>query len=150
MPPLTPEDRRPIVVLLVDDQQFIGVVVGRLLATEPDIELHCCYDSAAAVAAANQLAPTLILQDLVMPGIDGLTLVGMFRRNQATADTPLIVLSGDDDADMRTQALAAGASDYLLKVPPKPELLACIRRHAHGRTIGIEETLLGRSGSSLS
>jgi CheY-like chemotaxis protein/HPt (histidine-containing phosphotransfer) domain-containing protein len=121
---------KPIIVLLVDDQRFVGAALGRLLATEQDIELHCCYEAVEAVAEANKVAPTLILQDLVMPGIDGLTLVGKFRSNRITADTPVIVLSGNDDADSRTRALAAGANDYLLKLPAKAELLACIRRHA--------------------
>jgi DNA-binding response OmpR family regulator len=121
---------KPIVVLLVDDQRFVGAALGRLLATEQDIQLHCCYEAVDAVAEANKVAPTLILQDLVMPDIDGLTLVGKFRSNPITADTPVIVLSGNDDADSRTRALAAGANDYLLKLPAKAELLACIRRHA--------------------
>ena len=71
-----------------------------------------------------------------MPDIDGLTLVGMFRSNQITAETPVIVLSGNDDADSRTRALAAGANDYLLKLPAKAELLACIRRHAAEKGVG--------------
>jgi len=124
------DSSRPIVVLLVDDQRFVGAALGRLLATEPNIELHCCYEAVEAIAEANKVAPTLILQDLVMPNIDGLTLVGMFRGNQITADTPVIVLSGNDDTDSRTRALAAGANDYMLKLPAKAELLACIRRHA--------------------
>jgi CheY-like chemotaxis protein/HPt (histidine-containing phosphotransfer) domain-containing protein len=130
-----------IVVLLVDDQRFVGAALSRLIAGEQDIELHCCYDAVAAVAEANQVAPTVILQDLVMPGIDGLTLLGMFRSNPTTAHTPVIVLSGNDDADTRTRALAAGANDYLVKLPAKTDLLACIRRHAAGRTTGIEVTL---------
>ena len=121
---------KPIVVLLVDDQRFVGAALGLLLATEQDIELHCCYNAVEAITEANRVAPTLILQDLVMPDIDGLTLVGMFRRNQTTAGTPVIVLTGNDDADSQRRALAAGASDYLLKLPAKADLLACIRRHA--------------------
>ena len=122
--------RRPIAVLLVDDQRFIGLAVERLLATEQDIELHCCDKAADAVTRANQIGPAIILQDLVMPDIDGLTLVGMFRGNPPTAHVPVVVLSGNDDADARTQALAAGASDYLVKLPAKDDLIACIRRHA--------------------
>ena len=76
---------RQIVVLLVDDQAFVGAAVGRLLATEPDIALHCCRNALDAIALANQLNPTIILQDLVMPDIDGLTLVRLFRTNPPTA-----------------------------------------------------------------
>ena len=123
-------DRRPIVVLLVDDQPFVGAAIGMLLESEPDIELHCCLWAVNAIALANQLAPTLVLQDLVMPDIDGLTLVGRFRDNPQTAATPVIVLSGNDDADTRARALAAGAKGYIVKLPPKAQLIACIREHA--------------------
>jgi PleD family two-component response regulator len=81
-------DQRQIVVLLVDDQAFVAAAVGRLLATEHDIGLHCCLHSHDAVAMANQLNPTIILQDLVMPGIGGLALVGLFRTNPPTAGRP--------------------------------------------------------------
>jgi DNA-binding response OmpR family regulator len=122
----------PISVLLVDDQRFIGLALERLLASEPDIQLHCCDNAEDALTRANAIRPTVILQDLVMPGIDGLSLVALYRQNAATARTPIIVLSGNEDAESRARSLAAGASDYLLKLPAKAELLACIRRHAAG------------------
>jgi len=135
-----PSDGRPIVVLLVDDQQFIGAALGMLLKSEPDIDLHHCMWAVNAVALANQIEPTLILQDLVMPDIDGLTLVRLFRSNPQTAGTPVIVLSANDDAATRTRALAEGAKGYLVKLPPKAELIACIRHHA-SRSAGGSETL---------
>jgi CheY-like chemotaxis protein/HPt (histidine-containing phosphotransfer) domain-containing protein len=129
---MTSRDRRPIVVLLVDDQPFIGTAVGRVLAGEEDMELHCCDRAAEAVERATQLAPTLILQDLVMPEIDGLRLLELYRESPTIAATPVVVLSGNDDPEGRSKALAAGASDYLVKLPPKHELVSCIRRHATG------------------
>jgi PleD family two-component response regulator len=124
------EERRAITVLLVDDHRFVGAVLERLLATETDIELHCCYSAVDAVALANRINPTIILQDLVLPDIDGIAMVRLFRSNPPTAGTPVIVLSANDDADTRARALAEGASDYLVKLPPKDALVACIRRHA--------------------
>src|ERR1700719_2397776 len=100
------DDRPAISVLLVDDQRFVGVAIGRLLASEPDIELHCCVNAVEAVACANQIGPTIILQDLVLPDIDGLTLVRMFRANPSTAGTPIVVLSGNDDPESRRRAIA--------------------------------------------
>jgi len=134
-------DRRQIVVLLVDDQAFVGAALGRLLATERDITLHCCLDALDAVAMANQLNPTIILQDLVMPGIGGLALVALFRANPPTVETPVIVLSSNDDPDTRTRALAQGSNDYLVKLPPKDDLIACIRRHAAANTSGRGSTM---------
>jgi len=139
------EDQRQIVVLLVDDQALVGAAVGRLLATEHDIGLHCCRNALDAIAVANQLNPDVILQDLVMPDIDGLTLVRLFRTNPPTAETPVIVLSGNDDPDTRARALAQGANDYLVKLPPKDDLIACIRRHAVAGTTGRADAGPGAS-----
>src|ERR1041385_1758038 len=60
-------------VLLVDDQAMVCEAVRRALANQGDIDFHYCSEARDAVAVANQIKPTVILQDLVMPGIDGLT-----------------------------------------------------------------------------
>jgi CheY-like chemotaxis protein/HPt (histidine-containing phosphotransfer) domain-containing protein len=135
----TADDHGPIVVLLVDDQPFIGAAVGRLLATEHDIDLHYCRDPLEAIALANRINPSIIIQDLIMPNIDGLTLVRSFQSNPPTANTPVIVLSGNDDAHTRARALAHGAADYLVKLPGKDDLIACIRRHVAAGAI-LSET----------
>ena len=67
--------RHDITVLLVDDQAIVGEMIRRMLAPEPDIVFHHCPDPLRAVATAVEISPTVILQDLVMPGMDGLTLV---------------------------------------------------------------------------
>jgi DNA-binding response OmpR family regulator len=121
-----------ISVLLVDDQRFVGAAIERLLAGEPDIELHCCLNAVDAIARANQIGPSIILQDLVLPDIDGQTLVKMFRANPSTASTPIVMLSGNDDAESRSRAIAGGANDYLVKLPAREALVACIRRLATG------------------
>jgi PleD family two-component response regulator len=123
-------NRPPIVVLLVDDQQFTGSVVRLMLASEKDIELHCCLSAVEAIAMGNEIAPDVVLQDLVMPEIDGLTLLRLFRANPRTANTPVIVLSANDDEETRKRALTAGADGYLVKIPGKAELIECIRHHA--------------------
>jgi CheY-like chemotaxis protein/HPt (histidine-containing phosphotransfer) domain-containing protein len=118
------------VVLLVDDQQFVGAAVRQLLATETDIDFHHCTQAVEAIPYANRIGPTVILQDLMMPDVDGFTLVRMYRLNPTTARVPVIVLSGNDDAATRTRALGDGAVDYIVKLPKKADLVACIRRHA--------------------
>jgi HPt (histidine-containing phosphotransfer) domain-containing protein len=84
---------------------------------------------------ANRVHPSVILQDLLMPDIDGFTLVHQFRANPATASVPVIVLSGNDDAPTRARALGEGAADYLVKLPEKAALIACIRRHVGRVTV---------------
>lgn len=75
-----------------------------------------------------------------MPDVDGLTLLQAYRANDATATTPVIVLSGNDDPATRARALALGADDYVVKLPAKEALIACLRRHA-GAAPGSNETL---------
>jgi len=118
------------VVLLVDDQLMIGETVRRALANEPHIVFHFCSDPGAAVATAERIAPTVILQDLVMPGIEGLTLLREYRALEATRNTPIIVLSTREDPITKRDAFAMGANDYIVKLPDKIELIARIRYHS--------------------
>lgn len=121
---------RRIVVLLIDDQKIIGEAVRRLLAEEGDIEFHFCHDPNQALAEAERLGPTLILQDLVMPGVDGLDQVRMFRQHPLTQAVPLIVLSSKEEPRTKAEAFACGANDYLVKLPDRIELIARIRYHS--------------------
>ena len=130
----TPTDRiaRPVTVLLIDDQPIVAESVRRMLAGEPDIVFHYCQDPTKALQTANEVQPTVILQDLVMPDIDGLMLVKFFRANKSTRDTPLIVLSSKEEPTIKAQAFANGANDYLVKLPDKLEVIARIRYHSRG------------------
>jgi sigma-B regulation protein RsbU (phosphoserine phosphatase) len=128
----------PVTVLLVDDQPIIGEAVRRMLVDESGVSFHFCNDPAKAIEMANQLSPTVILQDLVMPEIDGLTLVKFFRANPSTREVPLIVLSTKEEPIIKAQAFAVGANDYLVKLPDKLELVARIRYHSKGYIAQLE------------
>lgn len=116
-------------VLLVDDQVMIAEAVRRALADEPGIDFHFCIDASQAIATAEQIAPTVILQDLVMPSADGLSLVRDYRSRPLVHDVPVIVLSTREEAKTKSDAFAAGANDYLVKLPDRIELIARIRYH---------------------
>jgi len=135
---MTPPADRPIRVLLIDDQAIVGQTVRGMLADEPDVEFRYCADPAAAVDAANDFRPTVILQDLVMPDVDGLLLVKYLRANPATRDTPLVVLSSKEEAAVKARAFALGANDYLVKLPDKLEVVARVRYHSRGYTALLE------------
>ncbi len=123
-------DENAVMVLLVDDQAMIGEAVRRNLADQDNIDFHFCADPHEAIAQATQIRPTVILQDLVMPGVDGLTLVRDYRADPVTRDIPIIVLSTKDDPAIKSAAFAAGANDYLVKLPDAIELVARIRYHS--------------------
>ncbi len=119
-----------VMVLLVDDQAMVCEAVRRALASQVDIDFHYCSDARDAISLAAQIRPTVILQDLVMPGIDGLTLLSQYRSNPVTKDTPIIVLSTNENPQVKGQAFALGANDYMVKLPDKIELVARIRYHS--------------------
>ncbi len=125
----------PISVLLIDDQSIIGEAVRRMLAPEQDIVFHYCSDPIQALIVAKACHPTVILQDLVMPQMDGLLLVRFLRaRDAPTHQIPLIVLSSKEEPMVKAQAFELGANDYLVKLPDSVELIARIRYHSRAYT----------------
>lgn len=127
-----PVTEHAITVLLVDDQLIVGEMVKRMLAPEKDITFHYCQDPTQAIKMAVEISPTVILQDLIMPEIDGLTLVKFFRAHKKLKDIPLIVLSSKEEAVTKADAFAVGANDYIVKLPDRIELIARIRYHSKG------------------
>lgn len=129
-PTLFSSKDRPITVLLVDDQAVMNEAIQCLLALESDITYHYCSTADRALATALEVTPTVILQDLIMPGVDGMALVKQFRTQAATQDIPIIMFSTNDDPQTKAEAFAVGVNDYLVKLPDRIELVARIRYHS--------------------
>ncbi|MCC6437748.1 MAG: response regulator [Acidimicrobiales bacterium] len=119
-----------MMVLLVDDQAIVAEAVRRSLAEVADLEFHFCQDPQKAVALAQHVKPTVILQDLVMPGVDGLELLKQYRAHPALQSVPVIVLSTKEEPKVKAQAFELGANDYLVKLPDRVELVARVRYHS--------------------
>lgn len=126
----TPPIADPIAVLLIDDQPIVAEAVRRMVIPDSSINFYYCEDATQALQMAMELKPTVILQDLVMPEIDGLMLLRFFRANPATQEIPIIVLSIYEDPQLKAEAFANGANDYLVKLPDRIELIARIRYHS--------------------
>lgn len=120
-----------VCVLLVDDQESIARAISDMLKDEPDITFYACQDPTEALKIAEKVHPTVILQDLVMPQMDGMQLAGYFRANPKTKEIPVIVLSSKEEAHVKALAFQAGANDYLVKLPDRIELLARLRYHSN-------------------
>jgi len=121
---------RTIRILLVDDQPIIAEGIRRMLANESDMVLTYVEDPALAIETAVNINATIILQDLIMPDSDGMTLLRFYKANNETRDIPVIVLSSKEEATTKSEAFSYGASDYLVKLPNEIELIARIRAHA--------------------
>lgn len=125
---IDPEPAR-CVVLMVDDEPAVATAV-RLMLRDLNAEFHHCRDPRQAIEMALQVRPTVILQDLVMPEMDGLACVVRFRRQAETRDVPMIVFSSQEEPHTKAEAFRLGANDYLVKPPSKLELLARVRYHS--------------------
>jgi adenylate cyclase len=123
-----PEPR--LKVMVVDDQPIVAAALRKMLAAEPALDFLYCSDPTKAIEMAKEFGPTVILQDLVMPGIDGLELVAAYRREPALRQIPLVVLSSKEEPETKVAAFARGANDYLVKLPHEKELLARVRYHS--------------------
>jgi len=129
-PSITAASPQAIKVLVVDDQPITVESIRRLLANESEIEIYSCEDATLALSVAAEISPSVILQDLIMPDVDGMMLVKFFRAHPRTKDIPIVVLSSKDDPTAKAAAFAAGANDYLVKLPDPIELMARLRYHA--------------------
>lgn len=122
--------RIPISVLLIDDEFLIGEAMRIKLSSERDIIFHYCKEPDKALEKAIGAQPTVIMLDLVMPGVNGLTMVKFFKSSEDFRDVPLIVLSAREEPELKKKAIALGANDYMIKLPDKTELVARIRCHS--------------------
>ena len=122
--------RIPVSVLLIDDEFLIGEAMRIKLSSETDIVFNYCKEPDKALETAIGVQPTVIMLDLVMPGVNGLTMVKFFKSSEDFKDVPLIVLSAREEPELKKKAIALGANDYMIKLPDKTELIARIRCHS--------------------
>lgn len=120
-------------VLLADDHPVVRSGLAGLLAVEPDIEVVGeVADGQAALAAAHELRPDLVLMDLRMPVLDGAAATA-----RIVAELPgvrvLVLTTYETDADI-LRAVEAGATGYLLKDTPREQLVAGVRAAARGES----------------
>ncbi len=124
--------------LLVVDDQPIVVEQLRLMLEDSEIVALFVTESAKAVDTAIHFQPTVILQDLLMPVLDGFELIGRYRETLELRNVPIVVLSGSDDAEQKDFCFSIGANDYLVKLPHRVELLARIRYHSRAFRTSVQ------------
>ncbi|MEI7922917.1 MAG: fused response regulator/phosphatase [Planctomycetota bacterium] len=124
-------------VLVVDDSRVLCLTVNAMLKAE-DIIVNSCGIASEAMGMALTFKPTVILQDLVMPDVEGLDMVRMFKTDPRTQDIPLVMLSSTEDPKVKSDSFAEGANDYIVKLPDRLELLARVRYHSKGYRALVE------------
>ena len=118
-----------ITLLLVDDQALARQGLRMRLELEPDVHvIGEASDGACALTLVERLQPDVVLMDIEMPGMDGITATReLCERN---ASTQIVMLSLYDDSSTRARARAAGATAFIAKHELEEPLLAAIRSAA--------------------
>lgn len=121
-------------VLLVDDQTLIRQGIALLLELEPDLEVVGAVDDGrAAIEAVERLHPDVVLMDVRMPGMDGVTATRELSRR--FPDVGVIILTTFDDDEYVFEGLKAGARGYLLKDISSEEMAEAVRTVARGEAL---------------
>jgi DNA-binding NarL/FixJ family response regulator len=137
---VTPAAQTEVRVLLVDDDALVRAGLTMMLSAFDGIEVTGAVSDGTEVAAAvNTYRPDVVLMDIRMPGLDGLSATESLR---ARRDPPeVIVLTTFDTDDHVLRAMRAGASGFLLKHTPPDEIARAVRRVAAGEPMLSPEVL---------
>ena len=118
-------------VLLVDDHTVVRSGLRAFLELLPDMEIVGeAGDGSEALAVARRVAPDVVLMDLLMPRMDGITAIGRFR--EELPETEVVAMTSFIEEEKVTAALEAGAAGYLLKDASADEVAAAIRSAHEG------------------
>jgi len=121
-------------LIIVDDHPVVREGLAGMLAGETGFDVVAmATDGAEAVGLDKEHAPDVILMDLRMPGMDGVTAIERIKERRPLAHI-LVLTTYDSDADI-VRAIEAGATGYLLKDTPREELFRAIRAAARGESI---------------
>ena len=131
---------KPIRVLITDDHLIVREGLRLILETAEYIEVVGeASDGAACLRSVAELAPDVVLMDLQMPGMDGITAIGHLRRDYPAVAIVILTTFNEDGLMMR--GLQAGARGYLLKDTDRASLLDTIQAAARGETLLKPEIL---------
>ncbi|NOY98129.1 MAG: response regulator transcription factor [Chloroflexi bacterium] len=139
-----------IKLLIADDHLIIRQGLRLIIETEDDLEILAeASDGAEALRLCAELSPDVVLMDLRMPGMDGLTAIQKLRTSQP--EIAVVILTTFNEDDLMLRGLQAGARGYLLKDTDRTALFATIRAAARGETLLKPEVMarvLSRAGAN--
>jgi len=140
------EGAAPIKLLIADDHPVVRDGLSAMFSRDPEFEVVAeAADGAEAVRLAQVYEPDVILMDLRMPGMDGLSAIIELARRGVAARV-LVLTTYDTDSHV-LPAIDAGATGYLLKDAPRDELLRAVRAAARGEAVlspSVATRLLGQ------
>ena len=129
-------DTAPIRVLIVDDHAVVRTGLKVFLDLQPDMEVVGeAADGSEGVAMARRLEPDVVLMDLLMPNMDGVTAIGRIKAERPEIE--IVTMTSFIEEEKVTSALEAGASGYVLKDAEAEEVAAAVRA-AHAGEVHLD------------
>jgi DNA-binding NarL/FixJ family response regulator len=129
-------------VLVVDDQLAFAQSLAIVIDAQDDLEcLGAVGSGEEAVAAAAEQAPSVVLMDVALPGIDGVEATRQIL--EVAPDADVVVLTGTPDASVLARSASAGACAFLLKDSSVPEILEAVRTAHRGGAMGLDAATIG-------
>ena len=125
-------------ILMVDDEVSSTCLMTNFLNRIGYTQLHSINDSTRTFETIETFSPDLILLDLAMPGLSGFEILNALRSDRQNEQIPVLVLTGDPSAKNKRQALAAGATDLLVKPFDPSEVSMRIRTLLQARFLRLE------------
>jgi NarL family two-component system response regulator YdfI len=130
----------PITILIADDHDVVRDGLRLILESEDDFEVVGeAANGAEAVRLCGELHPHVVLMDLRMPGMDGLTAIKHIRREQP--DSNIVILTTYNEDALMIEGLRSGARSYLLKDTKRQVLFDTLRAAARGESLLSPEVL---------
>jgi putative two-component system response regulator len=145
-----------LVVVLVDDDVLGLELLRHLVSSIPGVRVEAFPDSRDALAWCRDYRPDVVITDHLMPGLLGLDLLRALRAEPGTADVPIMMITGEEDRDLRYAALESGASDVLgkpidaLEVKARTRNMLAIRRGQRllaERSLSLEAEVRGATAA---
>lgn len=114
-------------ILVIEDEEGIRRLIQSAL--ESDFEVHLASDGEEGLKQTHWLKPALILLDLRMPGMDGITVLAKLKGNKETGGIPVVIVSAHGETEALLETQRGGAVDHIIKPFSIEELRKSIGKH---------------------
>ena len=115
-------------ILIVEDSKTVQVVLRKIFS-QAGFEVLQAFDGESGVAMAKEHLPSLIMMDVVMPGMTGFQATRKIRKDASISTTPIVIMSGNKQATEQFWATKIGANAYMTKPFSRADLFAVLEQH---------------------
>jgi twitching motility two-component system response regulator PilH len=120
--------------LIIDDSRTVVAALGKILRSGGFVTMEA-MDAESGVELARTLLPELIFLDIVLPGMNGFSALRVLRKDSATRDIPVIMMSGNEQATEQFFGTRIGADDFMKKPFSRTEVFARIEKLLDGNLV---------------